>query len=134
MWDLSSSSCVSSLGGHQHRLTWVDFTPGRDRFVTASLDSSLKVWDFPAVAEGRIPDVGGLHYISLDTSPDGRYIVSSQGWSSSCNILDISTNTASGSTAAHDGFIDQTDVSPDSEIFVSLDTGHKGAYEVKSLL
>ena len=135
MWDMSSHSCLISLGGHQHRLTWVDFQPGQSstKFVTASLDSSLKVWDFAAVSAGKVPPVGGLHYISLSVSPNQEHMACSQGWASQCELFEVESNSSVGSAASHNGFIQQTAFSPDSVKLVSVDTGHRGAYEVTVL-
>lgn len=136
MWDVASYSCLITLGGHLNKLTSVDFQPGKNnKFVTASLDSSLKVWDFEAVAAGKVPPIAGQHYICLSVSPNLQYMASSQGWSSACEV-ESRVSQSIGFTATHAGSIKQIVFSPDSTKLVSLDTGHyfKGGHEVCDLI
>ena len=69
MWDVDRRTCLISLGGHLHRVSSVSICPvAGQTFVTSSLDCSLKVWNMAAVASGRVPPRGGLHYTIVEVN------------------------------------------------------------------
>ena len=69
MWDVDRRTCLISLGGHLHRVSSVSICPAAGQtFVTSSLDCSLKVWNMAAVASGRVPPRGGLHYTIVEVN------------------------------------------------------------------
>jgi hypothetical protein len=47
IWDLSSSSLLSSLAGHLREITSVAFSPDGSKIVSGSVDNSIKIWDAP---------------------------------------------------------------------------------------
>ena len=67
---MSTQQAIVTLGGHLHRVACVSIGPDESKFVTGSLDFSLKVWDLKAVFSGNVPAVGGLHYNILQVHND----------------------------------------------------------------
>jgi len=69
-----------------HRVCWAAIHPddpgnmvtSSHLLVTSSLDNSLKIWDLGACLTGKVPAVGGLHYVVLRTSADRQYLASNQ--------------------------------------------------------
>ena len=49
-WDITSGSCLSTLTGHQSRVTSVHFSPDGKRLVSGSWDKTVMVWD-PSTGE-----------------------------------------------------------------------------------
>ncbi|KAK2144717.1 hypothetical protein LSH36_736g01022 [Paralvinella palmiformis] len=127
VWDVLNHQCIVTVGGHIHRVSCVSVHPEQTSFVTGSLDFCLKIWNYNAVMSGNVPAVGSLHYNVLKVSNDQKYIVYSQGWSSSCSI-DMINGQRVAETKQHGGFLSQISISPDSELMVSVDTGHGGQY------
>jgi len=114
-----------------HRVCWASIRPDDPgKMVTASLDSSLKIWDLTACMAGHVPAVGGLHYIVLQASSDRKYMASNQGWGTSCQLTDVSSRKVVKTTVAHRGFVDNAAFTVDSGRLVTIDTGHGGQYTV----
>jgi len=132
IWDVGSRSCVVTLGGHVHRVCWASVRPDDPgKMVTSSLDSSLKIWDLAACMTGKVPSVGGLHYIVLRASNDRKYLATNQGWGLACQLMDAQTRKVLDAAAAgHKGFVDHAVFTADSTRLVSIDTGHRGQYTV----
>lgn len=60
IWNWQSRSCVSILTGHNHYVMCARFHPTQDLIVSASLDSSVRVWDISGIP-GK---PGGMHTLA----------------------------------------------------------------------
>jgi len=78
---LGREEWACEIGEHQNAVNGACFTPDGRRFLTASRDNSILVWDVPGSYDGRRPDHlrstqalnGHMHWSNLvQVSPDGR--------------------------------------------------------------
>ena len=77
MWDLSSSSCVSTLEGHSSYVTSVCVSPDGRFLFSSSDDKTIKMWDLSSTSCVSTFK-GHSHYVtSVCVSPDGRFLLSS---------------------------------------------------------
>lgn len=82
IWTLKTDRMMHHLVGHQHKITAVRFCGSGEAIVTASADRSLKVWD-----------ISRTTYKQLVTLRHG----------SSCNCVDVGSNSFSAVSGHHDG-------------------------------
>ncbi len=90
----------------------------------------LKTWNTEAVLSGVVPPIGSLHFTIFRISPSQCYLATCQGWNTACNLENIKTGASITTMASHGGFMIQVVFSKDSSKFISVDTGHTGAYQV----
>lgn len=53
VWDLQSRRHLATVAGHMNRVCDVSFASRGDFFVTSSRDTTLKLWDYGVIMEGR---------------------------------------------------------------------------------
>lgn len=134
VWNVKDRKCISTLGGHLHRVGWISLnTPVggvQHRLATASLDSSIKIWDLNSVLSGNVPVVEGLHYLVLRISLNYKNLISSQGWMTVCEVSDSRTKERLFHSTKHPGFIWDALTTLDSNYLITVDMGHTGNYDV----
>ena len=147
IWNVSSSECLLSLGGHLHRVCWASVF-NTDKMVTSSLDGSLKIWNLESILspDFRPPPVGGIHYVVLvaggygdeNGSSAARYFASNRGWGVACQLSRATMASGQGPTwevvgtaSSHGGFIEVAVFTMDGTRLVSVDLGHCGQYSVR---
>lgn len=77
LWDLSANSLLRTISGHQSAITAVDFGPGDESLLTASLDGTVRIWDL--ADQRKLPLVFDDHNDWVMTacfSPDGQRVIS----------------------------------------------------------
>lgn len=79
IWNWQSRSCVSILTGHNHYVMCARFHPTQDLIVSASLDSSVRVWDISGIP-GK---PGGMHTLAGTL---GIVVYLSHSWQSFCHF------------------------------------------------
>jgi WD40 repeat protein len=78
VWKTSTGEKVASLTGHTGVITSVEFSPDGKYILTASSDSTARVWDWkseqmnshPAILSGHTDGLRGARF-----SPDGQYVL-----------------------------------------------------------
>lgn len=61
IWNWQSRQCISVLTGHNHYVMCAQFHPTEDLLVSASLDQSVRVWDFSGLRKKSVaPGPTGL--------------------------------------------------------------------------
>lgn len=134
VWDVKRGECISTLGGHLHRVGWISLNIPvggvQDRFATASLDCSIKIWDLHSVLSGNVPIVEGLHYLVVRVTPNYKNLITSQGWMTVCHVKDVNTSDTLFNSTKHPGFILDALTTLDSNYLVTVDMGHTGNYDV----
>lgn len=66
----------SFLNAHQGRVVATAFLPGENTFVTAGVDGMIQFYDYPSLTEQiQVKEPSG-RLLSLDFSPDGRFMAS----------------------------------------------------------
>lgn len=61
IWNWQSRQCISVLTGHNHYVMCAQFHPTEDLLVSASLDQSVRVWDYSGLRKKNVaPGPSGL--------------------------------------------------------------------------
>jgi hypothetical protein len=60
VWDLAAGGTVHNLGGHQHVVDSLAFSPDGRRLVSAGWETSALVWDVARLKSGPAPGAGTL--------------------------------------------------------------------------
>ncbi len=88
VWDLESSQCLHTLGGHNLEVASVSVTPDGRRAVSGSWDKSVRVWDLESGQCLRTLEGHSDGVLSVIVTPDGRRVVSGS-WDKSVRVWDL---------------------------------------------
>ena len=78
LWNVRQKGEPKSIGIHESNITQIVFSPDGQRLASASLDRTVKVWDFANhVADLTLNDEAGVYAIAF--SPDGSRLASGGG-------------------------------------------------------
>jgi WD40 repeat protein len=117
VWDTATGKEVFALEGHTHSVTSVAFSPDGTRMVTASEDTTAKVWD----AEGK--EVLSLKepswVLSVAFSPDGKRLVTGSFHSKTATVWDAATGKRLLVLKGHVAFVTHVAFSPDGKRIVT---------------
>jgi len=132
IWDIATSQTVGDVSrGHNHRVCSLSYSPDGTRIVSASADSTLRLWDITGN-----PVAPPLHrhsstILSVAFSPDGTRVASAalddtvRIW----NISDSTTLTASDDSFdfRHDSLLDDPDwvPTPSSQLLFFVPVWHR---------
>ncbi|WP_437321244.1 TIR domain-containing protein [Sorangium sp. So ce385] len=107
-----------TLHGHSARVNACAVSPDGQRIVSASYDSTLKVWD---LATGRLLSTLEGHSDRVNAcavSPDGQRIVSASS-GRTLKVWELATGRLLFTLDAHSGWVNACAVSPDGQRIVS---------------
>jgi parallel beta-helix repeat protein len=103
-WDLEKGREVSRLEGHTGWINACALSPSGDRLVSAAPapEETIRVWDLATGKEVRsIPQAGAVSRVAF--SPDGRRLLSAQGWNAQLRLWDANTGKELVRCAGHAG-------------------------------
>lgn len=119
-FDMSSKRCTSTLSGHSNEITSIFFSPRGDRFISSSLDKSVKLWNVKNSEEIEASET--LYCFtpvySASFSPNGNYIACALT-DSNVKVWDLLENKWKGFLKGHTNVITSVQFSPDSTKLVS---------------
>ncbi len=89
MGSTSSASVSKPLGGHTDDIRSVVYSPNGQRIISASADSSIRIWDAKSgSAIGKTLQGHADRVTSIARSADGRHIVSGS-WDTTIHVWDL---------------------------------------------
>lgn len=93
IWQLEEGEIhheTRTIRTHGEHVTWAEFSPGGDQFVTASADGTARLWRTSTGTElAVLPHEGVVSYASY--SPDGRLVVTVADGSGALVVWDAAT-------------------------------------------
>ncbi|WP_437305670.1 TIR domain-containing protein [Sorangium sp. So ce388] len=107
-----------TLSGHSGGVNACAVSPDGQRIVSASYDTTLKVWD---LASGKLLSTLEGHSVAVNAcavSPDGQRIVSASG-DSTLKVWDLASGKLLSTLEGHSGAVTACAVSPDGQRIVS---------------
>jgi hypothetical protein len=119
---------IRTYDGHTQGITTVAFVPGApSRFLSASLDYDLRLWDARTENEGErlVGHQSPVHCLAV--APDGKYAVSGSGKPLPRNpdlfvrVWDLDRRTCTAELAGHDSSVIAIACAPDGTSFMSGD-------------
>ncbi|KAJ3028966.1 Positively regulates the activity of the minus-end directed microtubule motor protein dynein [Rhizophlyctis rosea] len=123
LWDSAAEySCIRTFYGHDHSVSSVAFTPDGDTLISASRDTTIKVWE---VASGFCTRtiVGHDDWVrSALPSPDGALLVSCAN-DQSVRLWDITTGECRGDLRGHEHVVECVAFAPDASYPALLQLG-----------
>src|SRR5207253_2235489 len=76
IWDLSSSTSITTLQGHMNSVRSVAFSPDGRFIASGSSDNTIRIWDLTS-SKSIATLQGHTNFVrSVAFSPDGRFIAS----------------------------------------------------------
>jgi WD40 repeat protein len=116
-------TAVSRLGGSfvgrsENEITALAISPDGRRLLTASMDTTARLWDPESDREllTLIGHTGSLY--SAQFSPDGRLFVTAS-WDNTARLWDAATGRAIGEPMKHNGAVYSAQFSPDAQRVVT---------------
>ena len=107
------------LKGHEYLIYYVAFSPNGRSLVSASYDSSVRIWNTRDGSSKVLPVTGSPDYfLSVVFSPDGRYIAAGNS-DNSLWIWDSRTHSLVAKWRGHTNWVWCTVFTPDSQGLVS---------------
>ncbi len=90
LWDIASGECLRIFEGHRTFINKALFTPDGNTILSASDDRTLRVWDVKSgdcvkIIECEPP----APFNSIDISPDGRHVASSNQFLNKVMLLNV---------------------------------------------
>jgi WD40 repeat protein len=79
VWDLARKKRIGPWKAHRETISRVLFMPGGDGLLTASYDSTIKLWDIKTQMEARCFGRTENAYLSVAVSPDGKRVAGGSG-------------------------------------------------------
>jgi WD40 repeat protein len=121
LWDVKEGKELRAFRGHRAAVTAVAFLPSGRRFVSASMDGSVRLWEAETGALVRqMEHAGGVHDVAV--SPDGRTALSA-GWEDhQARLWDLEAGREQCRLEGHTGRVLGVAFSPDGNRAVSCDT------------
>jgi WD40 repeat protein len=126
VWDGKTGDVIAVLRGHEQALHTTSFDPGGSRVVTASPDGTARIWQVRPDKKYALPFAGhGKPVLSIDFSPEGRYVVTTAEEDKTARIWDVATggeyavlraeDKQAGCSAQHLGEVRTARFSPDGQ-------------------
>jgi tricorn protease-like protein len=107
-----------TLGGHEHNVNSVTFSPDGKLIVSGSDDDTVRLWDIAGNPVGQ-PFQGHEHDVtSVAFSPDGKLIVSGSD-DNTVRLWDIEGNPVGQPFQGHENSVYSVAFSPDGKLIVS---------------
>jgi len=107
---------------HKDRITALSLTPDNRYVISASDDTTIKVWDIEQQKVTRTLAGHGDRVTDLALTPDGNRILSGS-WDQSIRIWDLRTGADLGAFSGQDGKINCLAIAPGGQQVVSISTG-----------
>jgi WD40 repeat protein len=104
----------STLEGHSRQVTAVAFSPDGQLVVSASKDSTVRVWEV-ATGTCRSTLEGHSDYVTaVAFSPDGK-LVASASWDNTVRVWEVIKGTCRSTLEGHSDYVNAVAFSPDSQ-------------------
>lgn len=100
VWDVETMSRLGSMRGHTGTVLDLDLSPSGNRIASASVDGSIKLWQFPSLTNESLWTQG-----SLELSPDGQFVAAAGGNRHQIFIADVDSGNVINSWSTRDGWI-----------------------------
>jgi WD40 repeat protein/serine/threonine protein kinase len=112
LWDVESGKEVRCFAGHQWVVTAVVFMPDGQRFLSASMDGTLRLWSLSSGRELlRMEHRGGVDDVAA--SPDGRLALSAGFLDKTVRLWDLQDGTQLHQFEGHSQAVLSVAISPD---------------------
>jgi RNA polymerase sigma factor (sigma-70 family) len=115
----------ASLAGYQGPVLAVTYSPRSDLVATASVDGTVKVWDWPSGQERLTLSKHENQVLFVSFAPDGATLATAS-WDDRLRTWDVATGKLKGSVYAHPGGVDAVVYSPDGLTLASCGGDHGG--------
>jgi WD40 repeat protein len=123
LWDITTATKISTLEGHEDRITGMVFSPDGKTLASGSDDSTVKVWDISTGEELRALAGYGGSVESVAFSPDGGKIVSVKTGDSGYELWDAASGRKLNPARARTGQTACIALSPDGKILAAVKLG-----------
>jgi WD40 repeat protein/serine/threonine protein kinase len=113
----AADALILSMTGHAERVWYASFSPDGQRVVTASLDTTARIWDASIGRElARLGHTDSVHYAAF--SPDGARVVTASS-DKTAHIWDVATGRELVRLAGHTGQVLSASFSSDGHRVVT---------------
>jgi WD40 repeat protein len=119
VWDLETGNELHTFTGHAEWVLAVAITPNGQYAISASNDSTLKVWNLeddsqpPRILIGHTTRV-----VAVAVTPDGKNVISGS-WDYTLKVWDLEGKTGRDNPIAHTGAIRGVAIAPDGKYVIS---------------
>ena len=102
VWDVLTGDSLFTFYGHTQYINHIDFSPNGERLISASNDSTIRIWDFARVNRANMNglpywEINGTYNVTF--SPHGRYFIVPD--SNIINVFDTQTKKITQSFQDH---------------------------------
>lgn len=125
LWDLQRQTCIATLEGHTAGVSWVDLSPDRQSWVTASYDRTVRLWEVTTGHCLRILEGHTSTVYCATFSPDGTLLATS-GEDHAIRIWQTATGKCLKTLEGHSGGVFCVSFSPDGRLLASSSSDTTG--------
>ncbi len=119
LFNLADSAFITKYSGHRKGLTNFDFTPDCKYFVTASYDTTVKIWDYNSGSEIRTLTGFECPVEAISISNDGNILATNPFRSTLIQLWDLKTGTIMSTIDNKDNYLDVLDISSSGKYLAS---------------